>query len=133
MKYPVKRITITRAEGPCALCGPPKNFTSFSDANTWLLSSASTFPKDGGYDKHDFSVVWGDPDETSYSGRLDCKHYECIGNELSVNQHILDFARWHSGQAINPWCGAEKYVLLMAQEAPETIQACAELLKKYEL
>ena len=45
---PVVSVTITRAEGPTALCGKPRTFSSFEQASAWLWSQAGTLPKTGG-------------------------------------------------------------------------------------
>lgn len=55
MIIPVKKIVITRAEGPINLCDKPHEFASFEDANKFLLRYYPTYPTMG-YDKHDFHV-----------------------------------------------------------------------------
>jgi hypothetical protein len=94
-KIKVKSITITRAEGPFHLCGKTMTFSGFREARRWLWSQSSTFPKIGGYDKHDFVVTW--EDNETYSGRLDCKHHTCKNNDLDVHRHVLESARFYAG------------------------------------
>ena len=104
---PVTKIIITRAEGPCDLCGKPKTFKTFEGASAWLNRQGYTFPKTGGYDKHDFTVIWADGE--TYNGRLDCKHPDCDDNDLDVFGHMLSFLEWNAGRTKNPWCGMDKY------------------------
>jgi hypothetical protein len=92
--HEVKEITITRAEGPYDLCGIPKYFNSFESATHWLRSEAYSFPETGGYDKHDFKVVF--MDNETYSGRLDCKHHICLDNDLDILEHVKGFMRYMS-------------------------------------
>jgi hypothetical protein len=126
---PVRKITITRAEGPTVLCGKLKEFTSFLDANTWLLSQDETFPKHGGYDKHDFKVEFEDGE--IYEGRLDCKHHSCKNNDLDIKEHIASFVLWMSGRHPNPWCGKEKYDREMMQESAESKKEFSDFYDKY--
>jgi len=70
-KIAVTKIEITRDEGPTALCGKKRTFKNFAACERWLGSQASTFPKSGGYDKHDFTVTFADG--RTYSGRFDAK------------------------------------------------------------
>lgn len=126
---PVKQITITRAEGPYEKCGKPKTFASFVAATDWMIRECETFPKDGGYDKHDFTVEFEDGE--TYSGRMDCKHYSCSNNDLDVRYHILSFCEWMGGIARNPWCGQEKYEAQMSQYTEETKQGYVDFINKY--
>lgn len=78
----VKRIEITRAEGPIHLCGRKETFDNFRDANLHLLWNQSTYTKLG-YDKHDVVIEW--EDGNTYSLRHDCQHPEnkyFKGNEI---------------------------------------------------
>lgn len=126
---PVKKIIITRGEGPTALCGKPHEFATFKLANTWLRWQSSTFPAKGGYDKHDFMIIFEDGEE--YSGRLDCKHHSCENNDLDIREHILSFVRWNAGRETRPWCGMEKYLQWMSQESEETKKHYADFMDKY--
>lgn len=130
-KIKVQSITITRIEGPLHLCDKPKTFRNYNAAHSWLLSYSHTFPKTGGYNKHDFSITF--EDESVYSGRLDCKHLSCKDNDLDIQEHIRSMAEWHSGQAKDPWCGAEKYKEFMAQEDPRIVTMFKELHNYYEI
>lgn len=125
---PVKKITITRAEGPTIKCGKPHEFPSFIQASAWLWNQAYTFPKLG-YDKHDFKVEFEDGE--TYEGRLDCKHFSCTDPDLDIYQHLLSTCRWCAGREPYPHCGMEKYKAWMAQEDPATIQSYGEFIDKY--
>jgi hypothetical protein len=113
--HEVKEITITRAEGPCALCDKPKYFDSFQSAKSYLIGRSSSFPSTGGYDKHDFKIVFVDGEE--YSGRLDCKAYSCPDNDLDVFEHVRSFQVWHAKN----------------NEDPEIVKKCQDFINRYLL
>ncbi len=95
---PVKEITITRSEGPSYKCNIKHTYASFYEAHRGLLDQSYDFPASGGYDKHEFTVIWADG--MSYEGRLDCKHPSCtINNDLHVDRHIKEMALFMTGQA----------------------------------
>ena len=50
--------SITRAEGPRDCNMSPVRFTNFDDARKWLI--VQPFPKNGSYDKTDFTIEWED-------------------------------------------------------------------------
>lgn len=88
----VKEVIISRAEGPKELAdGKPHSFRSMAAASEYLRSQAFTFPKTGGYDKHDLKVIWDDGE--TYEGRLDCKGLGLPDNDLDVKKHIVDFLK----------------------------------------
>ena len=91
----VVKVTINRAEGPRALCGLSYDFDSFEKASEWLRSRSHTYPQNGGYDKHDFWVLFADGEE--YAGRLDCKGARCPDNDLDVKQHMVEHLTYVSG------------------------------------
>ena len=126
---PVKKITITRGEGPCNLCGKPKEFTSFIDANIWLRCQDETFPKHGGYNKHDFTIEFEDGE--IYQGRLDCKHHSCKNNDLDLREHVIGFTLWMSGRHPAPWCGKEEYEKMMKSFPEETKEEYSDFYDKY--
>lgn len=87
---PVKSITIHYAEGKnCELY--PQTFKSFNEVNNMLMFTSYQFPENGGYDKHNFTVIWDDDSKTEFKGRLDCKHNACINNDLDMAKHIRDW------------------------------------------
>ncbi len=126
---PVKKIVITRVEGPIKLCDRPMEFKDFNSASAWLASQSPTFPKDGGYDKHDFTVEFEDGE--TYSGRLDCMHFSCRNADLDVKRHIVSHCEWMSGRTAHPWCGEEEYRRMIATYEPATIKAYGDFLDKY--
>lgn len=72
----VRKVTLFRAEGPTALCdSKPRVYegeNALRDAHRQLAYNAATAPKNGGYDKHDFSIEWTTGDQ--YNGRYDLVH-----------------------------------------------------------
>ena len=125
----IKEITITRAEGPCSLCGEKMMFKSYHDANLWLRSQSSTFPKGGCYDKHDFKIEWVDGE--TYEGRLDCKHALEVDSDLDVFEHVRDHVEFFAGLARNPWMGQHKYEAFVASLPKDEVEAHRAFLDKY--
>ena len=93
-----RRIELTRAEGPAALCGKRQEFLTYSAANWQLLRNSRTAPTGGAYDKHDFRVTFADGAE--YSGRFDCHHTEYYGaTGPRLQEHIRGYLEWLTGEA----------------------------------
>lgn len=130
-KIALDSITIVRCEGPIKLCGIPYIFKTWESANNWLMSQAYTFPKDGGYDKHDFKIIFADGE--TYEGRLDCKALNCKNNDLDIKAHVLHTCIWHAGLESNPWCGVEKYNQWLQQEQQDFPSQAEEYKKFIEL
>ncbi len=130
MPIKVKNIIIERVEGPSVLCRKPMTFESWEKARTWLYSQSDTFPKDGTYDKHDFTITF--EDGKTWSGGLDCKHFTFPNNDLDVHEHVLSFCNWYAGLAVNPHCGIEKYqAFLNLPENKKEIPGYLEFIEKY--
>jgi hypothetical protein len=108
--WEVKEIIITRAEGSSVYCGTPKYFDSFRSASSWLYGQSFTFPKTGGYDKHDFKITFMDGE--TYEGRLDCKSAECEDPDLDVLKHVQSFQEYYKNK-------------------PEHTEAARAMLEKY--
>jgi len=130
-KFDVKLIVIERAEGLHELC-VTRTFKTFDDANDWLLGNSETYPKNGSYDKHDFTVIF--TNGQTYEGRLDCQHASMPDPDLSVNHHMIDHLNWLAGRTQNPYCGKEKYQEIMVEnEAEGYKQQAEEWLDNYNL
>jgi len=102
-KFPVKKVTIHWAEGAIAYGDQyPMDFPSIKAASDHIKAAAHNFPKDGGYDKHKFTVEWDHMDEdgtpSTYTGRLDCKHYSCPDSDLDIAAHIKELQEWYLDQ-----------------------------------
>jgi len=128
------KITITRAEGPTALCGKPRTFEGpdcWGEARRWLFSQSTTFPKHGGYDKHDFSVTFADG--YVYEGRLDCKHPVCGPSaDLNVGTHMRDFLRFYAGERCPAHMTPERYTGFLARQ-PDVVTDCKDTLARYAI
>jgi hypothetical protein len=88
MLVPIKKVYLRRAEGPSYQCRD-WTFDNILDAHTQLCSNTRTAPKDGTYDKHDFTVIWADGHE--YEGR-----YDLEGTEISpsLTAEIRNLMTW---------------------------------------
>ena len=86
-KIPAVCITITRAEGPANLCGKTRMFAGldcWAQATASMQAHSHTYPAPGGgYDKHDFAVVFADGE--TYEGRLDAQG---DGTDCDVQAHV---------------------------------------------
>jgi hypothetical protein len=86
-----KTILITRIEGPSNRCGKVQTCTGWSDANVTLRLNSTTVSKSGGgYDKHDFTVIF--EDGTEYNGRYDLYHWTLKRADLAG--HVRTFVQW---------------------------------------
>lgn len=128
MKAKLATITITRAEGPTDLCDKPQTFTSWEDANDFLIRGSWTASKGGAYDKHDFEVVWENGE--SYHGRFDLHHiaYEAPNLFLEVSRTLGVYAG-----LIRPphWTEAQQKEILGWD--PELTETCKRMLESVEL
>jgi len=127
------KITITRAEGPTALCGKPTAFEGpgcWEASRRWLFRQSTTYPAQGGYDKHDFSVTFADG--YVYEGRLDCKHHTCDGADLNVAAHVRGFLRCYAGDRRPFHMTPERYEAFLARQ-PEVVADCKDTLARYEI
>lgn len=130
-KVQVKEILLSRAEGPCKLCYQDQSFPGpdFTAVNVFLLGASNTFPKNGGYDKHDYKVIFENGE--IFEGRLDCKHFSCSDNDLNLHKHIKEYCEWCAGLTKFPYCGQEKYEKYLAQYSEEEKQSYKDFIEKY--
>ena len=127
------KIQITRAEGPTRLCGKTYTFegeSCWEDARHHLYGQSSTFPKSGGYDKHDFVVTFDDGE--TWEGRLDCKHCTCDDPDLDVKGHIRSYAEFYAGRRRPAYMKPEVY-LRVVEENAEAKKFMVEFLESYDV
>ena len=127
------QIVITRAEGPSALCGKPHTFDGpdcWAAARKWLFRQSTTFPSQGGYDKHDFSVTFADG--YVYEGRLDCQHSTCSGADLNVASHVHSFLTFYAGKRRPDHMTRERYEDFLARQ-PDVVADCKDTLARYAI
>lgn len=128
-----KKISITRAEGRTSECGIVEFFTgpeAWGKATSALFMMSISAPKDGGYHKVDFAIVWEDGEE--YVGRVDLKHHTVESPNLAT--HVRDFCEIHSGRWCPPWMGRERYDRYLATIVRETTRvSCGNLLDNYQI
>jgi hypothetical protein len=132
-KIAAVKITINRAEGPTDLCRKPQTFEGsrcWTAANAWLMGQSETFPAEGGYDKHDFTVEFADGE--SYSGRLDCKASDCEDADLNVGAHVRDFIEFMAGVRRPAWMNDMQWARALAQYADER-PAAVDYLNTYAI
>lgn len=94
LKIAAKLITIDRAEGPNALCTETTHET-WKSAEERISRICQSAPKNGGYDKCDFKVVFLDGEE--YEGRYDAAHPESKAFEGTLAKHIRDHLEFYAG------------------------------------
>lgn len=125
-KIPAVKITIVRAEGPAALC-KSRWFGSFAAASKALLKAAHTYPKTGGYDKHDLEVKFADGE--IYKGRLDCK---ANGEDCNVAAHVREALEFSAGARKPLHMTDERYSAMLRREPADVAEALA-FLATYEI
>jgi len=126
------QITITRAEGPTALCGTPHTFEGpdcWTAARQHLFRQSTTFPAEGGYDKHDFVVTF--TDGNTYEGRLDCKHASCGDPDLNVANHVRGYQEFYAGTRCPAYMSQERYDEFLSQNGHS--QEAEDFLANYEV
>ncbi|WP_323016439.1 hypothetical protein [Castellaniella sp.] len=106
----VKEITFTFKEGLTYTCNAlPLTVRSWAQANALLHTWSDTAPKNGGYDKVDFSVTWSDASEPAYKGRYDLKHWECPGEQCDLAAHVREYLEFYAGIAHPAHLTEEQY------------------------
>lgn len=89
------KITLTRVEGKAAQA----TCVDFHDANITLTVWSRTAPKDGGYDKCDFTVEFDNGDV--YEGRYDLVHPSVDGLP-DLRKHIRGSLEWMAAEQAAP-------------------------------
>ena len=130
----VKSITITRAEGLIEECDKPVTVSSFQEAQAVLTKWGHTAPKNGGYDKVDFSVVWQDGEH--YNGRYDMVYGGRESDEATLASHIHDYLTFLSGTRKPDHMTEQDYQNCIARHVkdnPNHIQEVNDFLEKYAI
>jgi hypothetical protein len=103
------QIKINRGEGPIHECGE-RVFTGtacWEMAELHLFVSSGTAPREGGYDKCDVEITWGDGAEV-YTTRYDMVHRMCENFE-TLEQHVRRAWRFYSGEHCPRHMTQERY------------------------
>lgn len=124
-KTPVAFITITRAEGPSALC-VTRDFSSFEAASAALRRDMHTYSAMG-YDKHDLAVRFVDGE--IYRGRLDCKR---DGSDYDVARHVRETLEFYAGARKPAHMTDAQYSAYLRREPADVAEALA-YLATYEI
>lgn len=93
-RIPAVRIEIERAEGLDSECYKSDHPT-WEEAEERIRAICRTAPKNGGYDKTDFSVIFADGE--TYRGRYDATHPTADGFEGTLSHHICDSLLFYAG------------------------------------
>ncbi len=88
---PIKEIAITRLEGLSEVCDIRRTASSFKEAKAILKLNARSAPKEGGYDKHRFTIIWQNGDE--WTGRYDLKHLS--KDSCCLATHVRGYIEWY--------------------------------------
>ncbi|WP_346835891.1 hypothetical protein [Paenibacillus polymyxa] len=88
----IKRIVVTRGEGPNSECCIPHHVTSWEDADNVLKRMALTAP-DIGYHKTDFVILFTNGDV--YSGTYELKLADQYS--ASLYKHVTDHCEFYAG------------------------------------
>jgi hypothetical protein len=110
------KITLTRVEGKVTEADKQVKREDFHAANIMLTIWSRTAPKDGGYDKCDFTVEFDNGDV--YEGQYDLVH-PSVGGLPDLRKHIRESLEWMAAEQAAPhW--PEEYR-----------RAAAEMLKEH--
>lgn len=107
------QITVTRVEGEAKECGKPQTVEAEPDEGidlyeraSWILSGwARTAPKNGGYDKCDFEIVF--EDGYLYKGRYNLYHPSV--ETVNLRNHVYYFQAFYAGLSRPPWMSDEQW------------------------
>ncbi|MCY8738155.1 hypothetical protein P8881_19445 [Bacillus haynesii] len=84
-KINVEKIILERPQGPSQEC-IKKSHNTWKKAEATISEWALTFPKNRGYNKVDFHIVWKDGSE--YSGCFSLQHKHVL-NSKGLSQEII--------------------------------------------
>jgi len=124
----VKEITITRWEGPIEDCDKDVKVASFDEADNILRTMAVTAPRNGGYDKVKFVVLY--QDGQTYTGRYDL-HFDDVFR-ADLRRHIRKFCKFSSGRASPTHIKPEHYAEFVKSLGDES-RIYGEFLDRYEM
>lgn len=133
-KIKAVKIWLNRAEGPTSECGE----ITFENVNVWeradkmLATWCETSPKDGSYDKVDFTVIFEDGED--YRGRLDLKHWSI--QSPSVAKHMVSFLTFYAGRTpeneLPKHLSPAKYAEILNRQ-PDMVELSKQWLDSYEI
>lgn len=106
-EHKIKSITITRAEGKIEECGIDHHAKTWEEADDILFTMSLSAPKEGGYDKTDFKIIFNDKDNTEYSGTYDLKHHSI--DMPNLYDHVSDYVAFYSGKRKPSYMSQEQY------------------------
>lgn len=122
----LKSIKIERGEGPYELCGVLHNVKSFREADRIMFQQAESAPKNGGYDKCDYTVEWADG--STYQGRYDMKHPDSRGF-VFFSDCFWDGVTFYAGYNIPSHFTLKKYTAFVKNDTEFSLS----LLNEFEL
>jgi len=132
IKIKPAKIILTRAEGQIGVDSfDPTEAASFREADSILRKWALTAPKELGYDKVDFKVIFEDGE--IYEGRYDLKYKDIT--EASLENHMKEFLRFLAGLS-SSWMSEKQYTQFLEENEtrePGERQACLDFLCRYDL
>ncbi len=101
----VKSILLDRAEGVSRFPDRPQTVWSWEEANRVLSNWSWTAPKNGGYNKCDFTIEF--EDGLVYSGRYDLVHYS-VGS-ANLARHVWESQAFLAGRYCPPHMDDKEY------------------------
>jgi len=136
IRFPTKvkavKIIIDRAEGLAHECRKTEH-VSWREAEERISQIRRTAPKEGGYDKCDFQVIFADGDD--YKGRYDAKHWS-IADEGGLASHINSYLNFLAGNRCPAHMTQDEYEKAMAvreHRIPGIRQQAIDFLATYEI
>lgn len=132
-KIRVKKITLTRAEGPAEECHIEKVALNYADANAVLYEWSDSVDKETGCDKCDFVVTF--QDESIYQGVYDLKHwskYQSEGEQIDLNERIRNHCLFTAGIEKPAYMTEEKWQMAL-KLTEKNREVCQDFLDHYDI
>jgi hypothetical protein len=128
-RVPAIKITIERVEGMAHEC-VAKTAHTWAAANQILREWSTTAPKNGGYDKCDFTIIFENGQQ--YTGRYDLMHWERA--EPSLEGHVAAFIGYCAGIRRPAWMNDDQWRQACRDNDKDgTTEAYLNFAQKYEI
>ena len=113
-KVKIAKVVVVRGEGPSNECNKPKEFVGVDamfDAQMQMQKWSYTAPKNGGYDKCDFTITF--EDGYVYKGRYDLTGSGRDSDEDSIRTHVIRHVEFIAGKRRPSHLNDQQYAGIM--------------------
>jgi hypothetical protein len=134
MKHQVVKVELDRAEGPCDECVKVEfaGADAMMKAQTQMIRWSHTAPKDGGYDKCDFTVTFDDGQ--TYKGRYDLVHSGRNDGGETIAEQVRNYIGFLAGELRPSWMDDSQWLrACQRHEADGMATEARKFLEAYEV